>query len=124
MSYSSCSCWRYWRTIARPAFPTVSPIKSIFMKLLGSHGWVEPLPAGGARASPIGRSLDSRRAHRGPAGYSWGPREACGDHLFEPVYTGGHPIHALGDLGTPKGKAHTRRGQSDSLSNKRWFKFS
>ena len=24
-------------------------------------------------------------------------------HLFEPVYTGGHPIHALGDLGTREG---------------------
>ena len=62
---------------------------------------------------------------RGPAGYSWDPREACGAHLFEPVYTGGHPIRTLGDLGTPRrGKAHTRRGQSDSQSNKRWFKFS
>src|SRR5438094_91285 len=106
------SCWRdsrYWRTIARPAFPTVSPMKSIFMKIFASPWTARTLPKDG---------------HCGPAGYRWGPREACGAHLFEPVYTGGHPIHALGDLGTPRGKAHTRRSQSDSLTNKRWFKFS
>ncbi len=30
-------------------------------------------------------------------------RERRVAHLFEPVYTGGHPIHALGDLGTREG---------------------
>ena len=44
--------------------------------------------------------------------------------LFEPVYTGGRPSRALGDLRTPKGEAHTPRDQSDSLSNKHWFKIS
>ena len=51
------------------------------------------------------------------------PRNRRVAHLFEPVYTGGRPIRALGDLGTPKGKARTPRGKSDSLTNKHWFKF-
>src|SRR5207247_2522565 len=52
--------------------------------------------------------MDGLDASRGwapavPAGYCWDPREACGAHLFEPGYTGGRPIHALGDLGTREG---------------------
>ena len=52
------------------------------------------------------------------------PATGVWDTLFEPVYTGGRPSRALGDLGTPKGEAHTPRDQSDSLSNKHWFKIS
>jgi hypothetical protein len=37
------------------------------------------------------------------------PTAGVWHHLFEPVNTGGLPIRALGDLGTPKGKAHTPR---------------
>src|SRR5438034_1401938 len=58
------------------------------------------------RAQPLYKWTGWTPTKDGEARSSWlqlGPARGVWADLFEPVLTGGHPIHALGDLGTLEG---------------------
>src|SRR5438093_13048917 len=114
--------------MARPDLPTVSPMKRIFIYLAsGLQCRLRPTRLALRAAGPSLHRFAASWTGHWPvpprlllsigASVLPAPQRACASrgmrkeenptagvwhHLFEPVYTGGHPIRALGDLGTQR----------------------
>src|SRR5437899_2565870 len=100
--------------MARPDLPTVSPMKRIFIYLASgppaahfgtAASWTGHWPVPPRLLLSVGASVlpaPQRACASGGMRKEENPTAGVWHHLFEPVYTGGHPIRALGDLGTQR----------------------